>query len=374
MNVGYLGPLQDYSGYGEANRHDVAALEAAGVKVSGKLVSYVRDQSDFGTLGPIIHEAINRTDDYRIKILHTTPDQLPKYIEQGKYHIARCFWETDLLPKEFAEGLKCCDEIWTGSEANKAAIVKAGVDKPIYILPQAIETGREWPPSYELPGLPAGAFLFYSIFEWTDRKNPEALLNAFWREFQAGENVALLIKTYFRDFTHSNKQKILDDISKFKAKSGLANFPPVFIYKELMDRRQIMRLHKTGDCFVSAHRGEGWGIPQAEAMLAGRPVISTGYGGIHEYLKDGEDAVLLDFDMVTVRGMEHSSRWYSSDQNWAEVNPDDLQRAMRGMFADRAFAKKLGKQGQQTVAKKFNLKAAGKLMAARLEAIEAEAK
>ncbi len=51
----------------------------------------------------------------------------------------------------------------------------------------------------------------------------------------------------------------------------------------------------TFDCFVSAHRGEGWGVPQMEAMLMGKPIISTSCGGIHEHLKDKEDALLLPF-------------------------------------------------------------------------------
>lgn len=62
MNVCYLGPLKDYSGYGEANRHFVAALDEAGVYVIPELVSYSRESSDFGTLGSRIeplfaHEA-----------------------------------------------------------------------------------------------------------------------------------------------------------------------------------------------------------------------------------------------------------------------------------------------------------------------------
>ena len=370
MNVAYLGPLQDYSGYGEANRHDIAALEAAGVNVTGQLVSYVRDMTDFGELGKIVNATLERKDPYKVKILHTTPDQFHRYIEKGVYTIARFFWETDKVPKDFAEGLKLCDEIWTGSQANKEAIIKAGVDKPIYIFPQATQAKRDWPEKYELPGFREDGFLFYSIFEWIDRKNPAALLNAYWQEFQAGENVGLLLKTYFRDFTHMNKQKIFQEIDILKKKSGLSEFPPIYIYKELMDRKQIMRLHKTGDCFVSAHRGEGWGIPQVEAMLAGNPIISTNFGGVHEYLTNGKDATLLDYSMVTVRGMEHSDRWYTRDQHWAEVDSDQLRAALRRAFEDRNHNDAIARAGKKTVEKKFNLKAVGGLLADRLSEIE----
>lgn len=46
MNVAYLGPLKDYSGYGEANRHFVCALDEG--HVDPQLVSYSHESSDFG--------------------------------------------------------------------------------------------------------------------------------------------------------------------------------------------------------------------------------------------------------------------------------------------------------------------------------------
>lgn len=370
MNVCYQGPLLDYSGYGEANRHFVAALIAAGVDVTAELVTYAKERADYGTLGPIVTKALQNRAHYKIKIMHTTPDEFERLKEPGKYHIAHFFWETDKLPEVFVQGLNLVNEIWTGSEANKSAILKSGVDKPVHIIPQPIETEREWPASYELPGIPA--FTFYSIFEWTDRKNPAALLRAYYGEFRKDENVCLLIKTYFRNFNLSNKRMIRDTISKIQAEfGGPENTPPVFVYLDLMDRQQIMRFHMTGDCYVSAHRGEGWGVPQAEAMLAGRPIISTGYGGIHEYLEAGKNAMLIKYTMVPLKGMDHSSHFYTNDQLWAEVDGLALRENIRFAFNNPEEMHKIGVAGQTTVLEQFNLERVGGLMATRLAEIEA---
>lgn len=368
MNVAYLGPLKDYSGYGEANRHAVAALHAAGINVIGELVSYSQEAADFGTIGKLVNQLCENTGDYQIKIMHTTPDQFKKHIEPGKYHIAHFFWETDLVPPAFADGLKLCQEIWTGSEANKLAIEKAGVEVPIFIFPQAIETHREWPEPYVLPKF--DGYLFYSIFEWTDRKNPEALLNAFWQEFDGVENVGLLIKTYFRNFTLANRRMIKNSIANLKAKSGAKNPPPVFLYLDLMDRQQIMRLHKTGDCYVSAHRGEGWGVPQVEAALAGRPFISTAYGGCHEYFTNGDNAILLPYEMVPLRGMAHSQHWYDSTQNWAQVDEAALRGAMRYAYSHQDLMLPKAERAREFVLDRFSLERVGQEMAHRLKAIE----
>lgn len=369
MNVCYLGPLKDYSGYGEANRHAIAALDAAGVNVIADMVAYTPEASDFGKLGELVDRLVKNTGEYRIKILHTTPDQYRRHMEPGKYHIGHFFWETDRVPVAFAEGLKLMNEIWTGSEANKQAIEKAGVNRPIYIFPQAAETDREWPEKYELDGF--DGYLFYSIFEWTERKNPEALLAAYFEEFQNGEDVGLLLKTYFGNFTMARKKHIRGAIESLKRRMKLKEFPPVFLYLDLMDRHQVMRVHQTGDCYVSAHRGEGWGVPQVEAMLAGKPVISTNYGGVHEHLAPESDAILLPYEMEPVRGMGHSSFWYTSDQNWAAVNHQALREAFRWAFKHQTTkAPLMGATGRDTAVRLFNLKTVGATMAARLTEIE----
>lgn len=370
MNVAYLGPLKDYSGYGEANRHFVAALLEAGIDVSAQLVSYTREASDFGALGRRIEPCFANKSDYRIKILHTTPNVFQRYIEHGKYHIAHFFWETDKVPDDFAGGLELCDEIWTGSQANADAIRKAGVHKPVVIIPQPVDLDVDKQEPYEIGGF--DGFLFYSIFEWTDRKNPEALLKAYWEEFQAGENVGLLIKTYFRDFTLGNKRMIRHRIEQLKARSGISKFPPVFLFMDLMDRKHIQRLHQTGDVYVSAHRGEGWGVPQVQAATVGNPMIATGYAGCHEYFTDGVDAKLLQFTMTPLYGMDHSSTWYSSDQNWAEVDAAALRDGLRWAYENPAEVDLMGLHARELAEKEFSFKAVGWMMADRLAQIEAK--
>lgn len=365
MNVSYLGPLKDYSGYGEASRHHVAALDAAGVNVQAELVTYSTDASDFGEIGKTVDRLLENKGHSRIRLLHTTPDQFKRHLVKGKYHVGFCYWETDKLPEGFAAGLKHCDEVWTGSESNRQAILSTGVDKPVYIFPQPLETEREWPDPYQIPDF--DGFLFYSIFEWTDRKNPGALLNAFWQEFQNDENVGLLLKTYHRNFVLSNKRMVRSYVQTFKNRSGLRKFPPVFLYLDLMDRHQVMRVHKTGHCFVSTHRGEGWGVPQAEAMLAGNPVISTGYGGIHEYVDDC--AKLLPFEMVPVSGMLNS-KWYQRTQNWADVKVEDVRKALRWAYDNNRQLRNMAKSGQKRVQERFNLREVGSAMHERLKTIE----
>lgn len=369
MNVKYIGNAKDYSGYGEANRHDIASLLSVGVGVTGKFPQFTPELSDFGALGELVLGTEGREMPYDTIILHTTPNVYQKYMEIGKYHIARVFWETDKLPEDFAKNIELCQEVWTGSEYNKQAIRNAGVTKPIYIIPQSIvlnadvESIRPYKITHEKK------YKFYSIFEWTERKNPLVLFEAFWLEFANEDGVSLTIKTYVDNFSKTKRLEIDSSIKQLKKRLNLVQYPPIYLYRNLMDRMQVYRFHKTFDCFISTHRGEGWGIPQVEAMLLGKPVISTNCGGVHEYLTDKKDALLLPYSLVPLKENTRNNHWYTTDQNWASVDVEEVRKVMRTAFSQQTYMQDIAQAGTSTVREKFGLERVGAIMKNRLEQI-----
>ena len=369
MKVKYCGMCRDYSGYGEAARHDVASLHAVGVQVTTEIPSYVHEKSDFGEIGDLCNRLENKPIGYQIKILHTTPNVYPKYFEADTYHIARAFWETDKVPDDFARYIQMCDEVWTGSIFNQNAMRKAGITKPIYIVPEAIDTS----PVTTQPFLtPIGqVFSFYSIFEWTERKNPRALLEAYWTTFTSSDSVALVIKTYIDNFQQIKKDELLSEIKKVKKLLNLNYYAPLYIYNDLLSRKQIKRFHQTFDCFVSPHRGEGWGIPQMEALLEAKPIISTNLGGIHEYLTSGKDSILIPYTWEQVNNSRNQN-WYAPDQNWGSIDKDELKKALRTMYqGGKSNARAMGIAGQTTCIEQFSLHKVGGIMLERLQNIQA---
>ncbi|MCG3176839.1 MAG: hypothetical protein MOGMAGMI_01803 [Candidatus Omnitrophica bacterium] len=369
MKIRYCGSALDYSGYGEANRHDIAALVNAGVNVTTQLPRFTHELADYGELGELARSLENKDIGYKIKILHITPNIYPQYFEEGIYHIGRVFWETDQLPLDFAQNVQLLDEIWTGSEHNRQCIIKSGVTKPVYIIPEAIDTSID-PLSFKpyLTAADRDGFKFYSIFEWTERKNPKALLKAYWQEFGADDKVSLTIKTYVDNFRPEKKQLIKKQIMQVKHELGLSSYAPVYIYSNLLNRSQMYRFHRSFDCFVSAHRGEGWGIPQMEAMLMNKPVISTNCGGVHEYIGKAKDVQLIDYSLVRVQ-TDRNPNWYTMQQKWAEIDIAGLQEAMRKAY-NHGSKKYTGVIGADIVKEKFSFKAVGQQMAKRLKEIQ----
>lgn len=370
--VCYQGPLHDFSGYGEACRNIVSALDHVGVNVVGRSLRYSSVTGvDFGATGTVVDACCSKSDSYRIKVLHVTPDEIPRLLNPDDYNVATVFWETDRLPPVFVAGLKDVNEIWTGSSANVDALRKSGITKPVFVFPQPMTTDIYCVEPYNSSQTDGfTGWLFYSIFEYTNRKNPELLLHAYLNEFTQGENVGLLLKTYFQSFTPTNFAKIRDRVIDIVAEHGVPS-AKVFLELNPLSYSQIQGIHKRGDCYVTAHRGEGWGLPTVEAMSNGNPAITTGYGGCAEYITDWMNGLKLPYTMIPVTGMEHNLRYYQPDQNWASVTEQDLRDKLRYAWEHQDVMTKIGESGRTLVRDRFNYTTVGDMMKQRLAAIEA---
>ena len=62
--------------------------------------------------------------------------------------------------------------------------------------------------------------------------------------------------------------------------------PHVRLIDHYLPAEDNQRLLATCDAYVSLHRSEGFGIGMAEAMLRGKPVVATAYGGNTDFLTE----------------------------------------------------------------------------------------
>jgi len=360
----YTGPWGDYSGMGEACRNAVSALLSAGVKVKTQRTMHVKDSTDYGKSFKLASKLENSDLDYMIKIIHTTPDIMRDHLEPLKYHIAHFFWETDKIPAIWAWNMNLMNEVWTGCELTKKVLEDSGVQVPIYVFPQSVDTGIIESTPFKISK--KEGYTFYSIFEWTERKNPKRLLQSYWKEFKTDTKTTLLLKIYKSDFSSRNRDFIKAQIKEWKVELDQNHYPNVLICLDILSKDQMLKLHASGDCFISAHRGEGWGIPQTEALLFKKPVISTNYGGVHEWLDD-KKFYPVEFDMIPVFGMESS--YYDKTQRWADPTEDSLRKQMRFVFDNQKEARATGRRGHNFVKKFFSYDLVGQQMTTRLAKI-----
>lgn len=154
-------------------------------------------------------------------------------------------------------------------------VVGVGVDHVLNISPKSlkIKTNKK--------------FKFLHISSCFARKGIDILLEAYCKSFTAEDNICLIIKTFPNP--HNNVETLIAE-----QKLSNENCPEIELINEDLDDSYIVDLYKKCNCLVAPSRGEGFGLPMAEAMLFDMPVITTGFGGQTDFCND-DTSWLIDF-------------------------------------------------------------------------------
>lgn len=367
LNVKYTGTFGDYSGYGDANRMDISSLFTAGINLTTESIRQVAEKNNYGIPENIALGLADRDIPYKIKILHITPDMYPRYKENGIYNIGRLAWETNRLPNVWVAACNDMQEIWTMSEQMADMIRRSGVKRQISVFPEPIFTpkGEENIKSFETQY--KKDFFFYSIFQWIPRKNPRALLRAYWKSFEGNDNITLLLKTYRVNYSEGEFNLLKDELENYRKELKLKHYPKIYLIKKLLNNNEMWKLHKTGDCYVNGSSGEGWNRPLQEAMLLGKPTISGNNGGITDWMPNNYYySVKSNLAPVTV--VNHIA-WYQPPQEWKEIDEGDLGAKMMEVYKNYEYAKEIGLKAKEYVMENFSWQKVGMEMKKRLEEI-----
>jgi len=340
--IKYISPLFDTSGYAQASRGYVLALHKMGIPITVSPVSFEKTSPDLGEDGKILYNLQGKNIDYNIVITHLTAEWWEKHYEKGKTNIGYTVWETDKLHSDWPGWINKYDAAMVGSEWTVDVCKNSGVTIPIFSVPHGIDLSQfnDIEP-YDLSNVKKDAYKFYSIFQFTERKHPVALIKSYWYAFQNKENVALILKTYRSNFEDKEKEAIRNTMKRLKEVTPMDYHPPIYLILDMLSRDEVLSLHKSGDCLVSLDRGEGFGLTGFEAGAMGNPIIVTGLGGALEYAKP-DNSYLVNYTMTPVSGMPWSP-WYRGDQLWAEPDCLDAINKMRHIYANQEEAAMKGK-------------------------------
>ncbi len=371
LKVRWFGANKDNSGYANSSRNYIRALLEYRDKIDLSIGSVSFEQEKTRHELDNIISTLERDDPgTKIQITHLTPENYPKFRNRNQniYNIGYTTWETNQLPSDWVGLCNLMDEIWVPSTWNVSVFQKSGVNKKIVCIPHVIEENKKQ--HQKLEGKNQGDFWFYSIFQWTMRKNPYCLLTAYFTEFVDTENVYLAIKTYRKNTLNEEKEVIRNDINNIKRLLGLSKYPPILFYSNMMNSDEVDSFHETGDCFVLPSKAEGWGIPFAEAMSFGKPTIGPRYGGNIDFMND-KNSFLINTYEEPVNGMTWMPH-YIGTMTWGNPDVMDLRKKMRFVFENRVYASQIGEAGRKTIREEYNPRVIGNLIVRRLYEIAQE--
>lgn len=112
----------------------------------------------------------------------------------------------------------------------------------------------------------------------------------------------------------------------------IKNYPNIIFINKYLTDLQTTSLLNISDCYVSLHRSEGLGLPMAEAMLLGKPVIATNYSGNLEFM-NASNSFLVNYTMTSV-----NDNYTNSDKDSFWANPDlfHASKLMKKVYSEKA--------------------------------------
>jgi len=337
------GPVWGQSGYEVITRGIIIALDKIGIKVKIDVADTWNRENV--SLPWEIRHRLERMIGNKVSagapvIMHQKEQPIVKSVAPGAKKYCYTLFETDHLPEPWIEGLKRMDAIFTFSDFNKGAWVSNDgmPEDKIHVLPWGV--GREFTPDGPRAQiLNAKGYNFLANGDFIERKNFEALIEAYVTEFKPNEDVTLILKTHQGGFTQAYK-----DVLALKIKSMVAehtdNPPKILFFPDKIATEDIAALYRACQCLVMPTRGEGLGLPVIEAMACGLPVIATYGSSLPELMFNGHT---LDAKEEVISSIDYIKKCpHALNHKWLSIDVNELKSAMRSAFTDREEMKQCG--------------------------------
>ncbi len=269
-------------------------------------------------------------------------------------------WEESRVPPEMVRDFnRYLNGVGVTSSFVADVLRRSGVDIPIRVVANGVvpPDPRATVSTPELEGL--RAFRFLNIGSAFPRKGLDVLLRAYFAGFDGSSDVSLVLKTFPNP--HNEAGALLQQL-----RASHPHPPDVrWIDRDLSDD-EVQGLYNLASCYVHPARGEGFGLPVAEAMASGVPVISLEHSGLADFVCP-ETAITIPFQVE--KALTHFDLPGST---WAEPDQDQLESAMRRLAGDpdAEAVRQRVRRARQLVRDRFSWEAAVQRWRSFIEELE----
>ena len=238
----------------------------------------------------------------------------------GTLRAIHCYgWEESGFPARYAEEFNRSLDLVTVTSGYVRDVLRAnGVQLPVAVVGNGADHILESDP---LPAadIDTSGFVFLHVSSCFPRKGPEVLVQAFCEEFTRRDDVRLIIKTL--ENPHNRIREIVQEAS-----GRWPSHAPIEVVFRSFGLPELRWLYQQSGSLVSASRGEGFGLPVAEAMLVGCPVIATVYSGQADICTEGS-CWPVEYRLEPARTHLTEGASY-----WAEPALASLRAQMRAVY------------------------------------------
>lgn len=255
-------------------------------------------------------------------------------------------WEFGSLPVKWIPAMSTLvDEIWVYTNYLRDCYISSGVPEEIVkVIPLGTNMERFNPNAKQFSLKTNKRFKFLFVGGTIRRKGIDILINSYLKTFSAKDDVCLVVKDMGSSSFYSGLS-ISDLIGELQKNHDV---PEIELIDQMLSEEDMAGIYTACNCLVHPYRGEGFGLPIAEAMASGLPVIVTGFGAAMDFCSE-ENAFLLPacksfFTEKEIDGIE------TTDYPWlAEPDADSLIKLLRYVFEHEDEALKKAKKALEQI-------------------------
>ena len=250
-------------------------------------------------------------------------------------------WEESGFPQQWVESFNDhLDGMTCLSTHVQKVMIDNGVSTPMTVSGCGVDHWERVPDDGFFD-LVAKDFRYLHVSSCFPRKGVDSLLKAFGDAFTNNDDVSLVIKTFPNP--HNDVYQWLD-----KIRAERSDYPDVVIIDRDLSDVELKALYKLCNVLVAPTRAEGFGLPMAEAMLSGLPVITTAWSGQLDFC-NAENSWLIDYEFG--RADTHFNIMLSA---WANPNISSLTGALiEAHVASPELRAKKAQAGRELLLDKF---------------------
>ena len=228
-------------------------------------------------------------------------------------------WEESSFPQEYIDNFnRYLDAVPVTSKYVQKLLIDNGLSVPAPIVGDGVDHILNIK-SKDIKLKTKKKFKFLHISSCFKRKGIDILLLSYGRAFTKKDNVCLIIKTFPNP--HNNIEELIK-----REKEKNINYPEIELINRDLDDGYIVDLYKKCNCLVAPSRGEGYGLPMAEAMLFDMPVITTGFSGQTDFCNN-DTAWIIDYSFQ--KAETHMNLF---DSYWAEPSSEELAYLLKKLY------------------------------------------
>ena len=227
-------------------------------------------------------------------------------------------WEESGFPQQWVQHFNSfLDGVVCVSTYVKKVMIDNGVAVPLAVSGNGVDHWERIQSDRKFK-VKAKKFRFLHVSSCFPRKGVDRLLAAFVEEFDSSDDVSLVIKTF------PNPHNTIREMIRRATQND--DSPDIVLIETDLPDTSMKALYEQSDVLVAPSRAEGFGLPLAEALLSGIPVITTNWSGQTDFCTP-QNSWLIDYDFEPAE--THFEIFLSA---WANPKKDSLKSALRSAF------------------------------------------